>query len=252
MVALALDTTPTTGGAPERAWYLPPKGCGGYDYYTTLSATTTTSASSTIYYVSSNLDTTASSNFLGFDLKYFNTTGFQWVETRVGHDFAPCQVTPLGQRRRPACRVPQIQNHRGRLARNAQAHHGFDQPSPEEIRALQLLRKMVSEEVFRRYLKDGFVTVRGPSGYTYQIYRGEAANVRVYSPRMGQIAALCVHLKSAYKCPPTDSVVAKMLLAEMDEPGLWQRANVTLWGDDWRQKQQLRLQLVAQQFMKAA
>lgn len=128
---------------------------------------------------------------------------------------------------------------RGRRARTGQL---FASVSPEEIVALQLLRKMVPTDVFRRYLKDGFVTVPGPSGLVYQIFRDTHQGVQVWDK--GQKAAyLCVHMKDK-SIPPTDEVVAKMLIVELDEPDIWKRANAT-WSIMGPRQQELEARFAA-------
>ncbi|MHA2280075.1 MAG: hypothetical protein ACXAC5_04260 [Promethearchaeota archaeon] len=86
---------------------------------------------------------------------------------------------------------------------------------------------MVDAEVFKKYLKYGFVTVQGPSGLTYQIQR-RSHMVKVW--RMGKLLCeLCVYLEDS-SIPPTDEVVAKMLICECDEIDIWKRANIR-WRD---------------------
>jgi hypothetical protein len=119
---------------------------------------------------------------------------------------------------------PKLLNHRGERVRAARV--SFADARENELKALQLLRRMVPEQ-FRRYLKHGFVTAQGPSGLTYQIQR-QSHIVTVWDKGM-QVARLCVYVQETV--PPTDDVVAKLLIAEMDEPELWAKANVT-----WRVK----------------
>lgn len=99
----------------------------------------------------------------------------------------------------------------------------FRNTKQNEMLALQLLRSMVPSDVFRKYLKYGFVTVRGPSGLVYQIQR-KSHFIKVW--QQGQLLAeLCVYLQDN-TIPPTDEVIAKMIIAECDEPDIWNRANV--------------------------
>ncbi|APU88918.1 hypothetical protein Rctr197k_112 [Virus Rctr197k] len=118
----------------------------------------------------------------------------------------------------------QVLNHRGQPARAQDRDREWSNAAPEELVALSLLRKMVEPAAFRRYLKDHFVNVRGPSGLVYQIARGRS-HIKVWE-KGDVVAELCVHLKDWYDKPPTDEVVAKMLIAELDEPDIWRRANV--------------------------
>jgi hypothetical protein len=108
--------------------------------------------------------------------------------------------------------------------RRARGNADWSKVPPNEILALQLLRKMVPQDVFRKYLKYGFVTVQGPSGLTYQIQR-KSHIIKVWDQGK-TLCTLCVYLKDK-TIPPTDEVVAKMIIAECDEPDIWKRANVS-------------------------
>jgi len=119
--------------------------------------------------------------------------------------------------------APAILNHRGKPARSAHHQHRFADVKPQELIALQLLRKMVAPDVFKKYLKHGFVIIQGPSGLIYQIRRGIA---HIIVRKHGQpICELCVILKDR-TIPPTDEVIAKMIIVECDEIDIWRRANV--------------------------
>lgn len=130
---------------------------------------------------------------------------------------------PIGRLKRPL-RLPARTNHRGQTLRAEHKERLFDGASPEELVALRLLRTMVEPDAFKKYLKHGFVNVRGPSGLTYQIPR--QGNIVVWD-RGERIASLCIHLKDWRNKPPSDEVVAKMLIAELDEPDLYKRSNVS-------------------------
>jgi hypothetical protein len=106
----------------------------------------------------------------------------------------------------------------------------FENCSPAELTALTLLKKMVSEDGWRTYLKYGFVNVQGKSGLHYQIRRGQW---HVLVRRQGQkVAELCIGLSARHAMPPTDEVIARMIMAECDEPELWRRANVDTEGQE--------------------
>ncbi len=109
-------------------------------------------------------------------------------------------------------------------SRSADRGRQFANVTQPEIVALHLLRQMVSEESFKKYLKHGFVTVEGPSGLVYQIIR-KGHNMYVW--KNGQkVASLCVYLKDN-TIPPTDEVVAKILICQCDEIDIWRRANIS-------------------------
>lgn len=120
---------------------------------------------------------------------------------------------------------PQPLNHRGRPIRSHQSDSLFANVSPAEVVALQLLRRMVSPEQFRQYLRHGFVSVRASSGLVYQVPR--FGTIQVWD-RGERIASLCVHLKlDGQTAPPTDHVVGKMLIIEHNEPDIWRRSNIS-------------------------
>ncbi|NIT77371.1 MAG: hypothetical protein GWN58_23455 [Anaerolineae bacterium] len=102
----------------------------------------------------------------------------------------------------------------------------FQNCSPAELTALSLLKKMVDEPSWRTYLKYGFVDVQGKSGLRYQIRRGEWHVLVRQAGKM--VAELCVGLSARSQMPPTDEVIARMIMAECDEPELWRRANVDI------------------------
>lgn len=118
----------------------------------------------------------------------------------------------------------QAKNHRGVFIRSHHLDRQFDGASHAEMLAMQLLRKMVGQDEFRRYLRHGHVHARAESGLVYQI--GRLRTIQVWD-RGVKIASLCVHLKREHNTPPTDEVVGKLLIVECDEPDIWQRSNVT-------------------------
>lgn len=125
----------------------------------------------------------------------------------------------LKQRMAPAA----IINHNGSRPRALGRGADFGDAKQNEIVALQLLRQMVPHDVFKKYLKYGFVTVNGPSGLTYQIQR-KSHNIIVWDKGQ-KVSSLCVYLQDT-NIPPTDEVVAKMLICQYDEPDIWKRANI--------------------------
>jgi len=90
--------------------------------------------------------------------------------------------------------------------------------SPEEMMAMEALREVVTEEEFRKYLKYGFVLVKGRSGATYQVYRNRS-HVKVWVG--GKVVEeICVYLRgleNGKAAPATDKVVAFKAMIEADE-----------------------------------
>jgi hypothetical protein len=79
--------------------------------------------------------------------------------------------------------------------------------------AMQTLREMITETAYRRYLKDGFISVCGQSGKVYQIFRNRS-HQKVYL-KGELIEEICVRLKG--DVPPTDNVIAFKTMIEVDE-----------------------------------
>jgi len=83
-----------------------------------------------------------------------------------------------------------------------------------EAKARLLLKRLVGDTAFRNYLKNGFLSYRGKSGKSYQIFPGEGmTNVWENGRPMEK---LCV-IFNDYDKPPTDSVVMRLLLLENSE-----------------------------------
>lgn len=91
-----------------------------------------------------------------------------------------------------------------------------------EERARETLLRIIGEEAYRYFLKNGFVSVQNPkSKRVYQIFTG-CELVNVYKDGK-KIERLCTHLP--YGFPPTDSLIVRYLLAINDEERLWKMSN---------------------------
>lgn len=95
--------------------------------------------------------------------------------------------------------------------------------SEPERRALETLREIISEEEFRKYLRYGFVLVKGKSGATYQIFRN-ASHCKVWLN--GQlIEEVCVRIKDE-QVPKTDKIIAFKTIIETSEEQFKKLGNV--------------------------
>lgn len=82
-----------------------------------------------------------------------------------------------------------------------------------EVRARETLCRVLGEQKFRSFLKNGFVSVKAKSGLVYQIFPGHDIT-KVYKD--GELTErLCVVLKGSF--PPTDSLIMRYLLILNDE-----------------------------------
>ena len=121
--------------------------------------------------------------------------------------------------------LPLLRNHEGRELRAVLNPIEAEKLENAEIVALSLLKTMLTREQWRTYLRSGIVTVWGSSGFQYIVARG-GHTVRVLTPRGAPKASLCVHMAN-HKLPPSDEVIARLVLINCDEPEIWKRANVS-------------------------
>lgn len=83
----------------------------------------------------------------------------------------------------------------------------------EEMRARDMLRRVIGSDKFRDFMRNGFVSVQAKSGKMYQIFPGQdITNVFLNGEK---IERLCVVLRG--KFPPTDSLIMRYLLILNDE-----------------------------------
>ncbi len=82
-----------------------------------------------------------------------------------------------------------------------------------EERARQTLRRIIGEQAYRKFFRDGFITVVPKSGLTYRIFPGHGIT-EVYD-RGIMVDRLCVVLQGNF--PPTDSLLMRYLLILNDE-----------------------------------
>jgi hypothetical protein len=101
----------------------------------------------------------------------------------------------------------------------------FNICGPEGI-AIETLREQITEEEWRRYIKNGFLSVKGASGKIYQLPRGAGYSPHVKVWENGALVAeICAYITDD-SIPPTDRVLAFKAMIEADEGELWRRGNV--------------------------
>lgn len=99
----------------------------------------------------------------------------------------------------------------------------------EEYRARTLLHDLVGDQEFKRFLKRGFIMVKGRSGTLYKITGGYSMVVSYIKNDKGKYVPyerFCVQFK-CYDLPFTDGVIMRKLLVENDEFALRKAANVS-------------------------
>lgn len=135
-----------------------------------------------------------------------------------------------------------IKKFSGELVRNFAFNniHGFIKKSrndllmshncnDDELRARGLLRDMVGDEAYRRYLKCGFITCVGVATKMIYVVRGGYSNVDCYrrlvdgSYRLYE--SVCIQFKDQ-QLPFTDGVIMRKLMIENDEFSLRKNGNV--------------------------
>lgn len=84
---------------------------------------------------------------------------------------------------------------------------------PREGRARDTLALLLGRDSYRRFLRDGFVYARGPSGKSYQIFPGHGIT-RVYEGGR-QVERLCVVLSGAHT--PLDSLIVRFIMVQHEE-----------------------------------
>lgn len=92
-----------------------------------------------------------------------------------------------------------------------------------EKTALQTFREMVTEKEYRKYLRYGFINIKAASGKIYQICR-ENAHVKVWKSGL-LLEEICVRI-SNQRIPPTDRVIALMIMIETDEKAFRNLGNI--------------------------
>lgn len=176
-------------------------------------------------------------SFFG-NLPEYNFGGVMWPAPDEFNEFKPAE---------PETRLRQMI--RSRMAPAAVRHRDvFKSPtrpglSPSddfrELRARETLAKLIGEEKFRRFVRDGFVTLKAKSGRVYQIFTG-GNFTRVYLNGTEE-NRLCVVLKGQF--PPTDSVIVRYLMLLNDEEGFRKQAvdqgKTSRWNEQPREEKSL-------------
>lgn len=93
---------------------------------------------------------------------------------------------------------------------------------PEERIAMELLREIVTEKEWRRYLKRRFIVVRDSNGRMYQVFRDKWHSIVWEGGK--KVAEICSRLPATM--PPTDNVIAFKTMIESDEGQFEKAGNV--------------------------
>jgi hypothetical protein len=142
-----------------------------------------------------------------------NKCYYTWGSSSVV--WAPIPIVPSERMRQiiQSRRAPAIIGTRKPLSLTAQER---------ELRARETLRRIVGDMKYRKFLAQGFVTIRAPSGLVYQIFPGHQQTV-VWN-RGQPVERLCVVMVGDF--PPTDSLVARYLMILSSEDQFRKLANV--------------------------
>ena len=93
--------------------------------------------------------------------------------------------------------------------------------TPQEMKARESLRDLISESDWRRYITNGFIMHRGESEKWYQIFNDQKRTNVYWKGKI--IETLCLHTDN---CPPTDHILNMMTLIDFDENSLGQIGNL--------------------------
>ena len=134
------------------------------------------------------------------------------------------EITRIENRKRFRARIrAQIEERDPMAAYRQRGKADFTQVSQPEIVALQLLKKMLSPDEWKRYLRYGLIVVQSlETGLTYQIFRG-GGHIMV-SRRGKEVGELCIGIMA--KTPPTDKVIAKKIMLECTEADVWSKSGI--------------------------
>lgn len=153
-------------------------------------------------------DSTISWSVTGTDSPLTITTDSPWITVNGDGTYSICTKMPKFKR------TLQIATRR-RTSLEAEV-------SPAEWKARRLLRDLISERDWRRYVTNGFIIVTGKSGKKYQIFNNTSKRIQVYENNR-HIESLCIHTDPA--CPPSDHVFNMKVLIEIDEALIYARSN---------------------------
>jgi hypothetical protein len=92
-----------------------------------------------------------------------------------------------------------------------------------ERKALETLRETISETEFRKYLRYGFVLVKGQSGKIYQIFKNQSHCKVWLGGKL--VEEVCVRIKDK-QIPMTDNIIAFKTMIEASEEGFKKLGNV--------------------------
>ena len=95
--------------------------------------------------------------------------------------------------------------------------------SKEEWKALSTLRDMITEYEFRKFLKYGFINVKGISGKIYQVFR-QSGHIKVWQNGT-LLEEICVTIMDR-RIPYTDKLIAFKTIIETDENSIYKMGNV--------------------------
>jgi hypothetical protein len=105
------------------------------------------------------------------------------------------------------------------------------------IRAEQLLLRLLSPEQRTSYEKSKYFEFTGSLGTRFRLHPGYSGNVEVLDPDGEAIGGLCAHpnlyMSDGFVLPQADSMIGQWLALRTDEVGFWKVANISS-GDYYR------------------
>jgi hypothetical protein len=92
-----------------------------------------------------------------------------------------------------------------------------------ERKALETLREIITEAEFRKYLRYGFILVKGRSGRVYQVFKNKSHCQVWLNGKV--VEEICVRIKNK-EIPLTDNIIAFKTIIETSEEGFKKMGNV--------------------------
>lgn len=219
---LVADTSTSASIYSENTW-----GCYDYELATSSAATIKYKYPSNNCWSYNNEGTTTSNNWYSYDYDCATTNNnlINWKQvvkiikkypygtaatTSDCWTWDSCNSVPAQS---PEDRLKTIIQQRQAPAFIRSRKHLETPTDIREVRARETLQRVLGDQKFRSFIKNGFVSVRAKSGLVYQIFPGHDIT-KVY--RDGKLTErLCVVLKGRF--PPTDSLIMRYLLILNDE-----------------------------------
>lgn len=200
-------TDNSTTYSPPSTYTMSSWRCEPFSTPTTLPVTVTCEFGNDLYHTSTTSDVIAR---WGVEDYYTRRVTVNYCGENITVASGGYEWASVTQRKSPAERLREIilgRNAPG-VIRNAGRNVLPHTNDEREHRARETLRRVIGEDRFSRFLRDGFISVRGKDGFNYQIFPGHGITCVFDKGKM--VERLCVVLNGSF--PPTDSMIMRYLM----------------------------------------